>query len=67
MTDRTDFERTARYWTEVYAMDKPSTSSSSIPEKATDEAKLNGLDERHVNPFVNMGFPRSKVIEVLAR
>jgi len=71
MSDREDFERTARYWTEVYAMDKGQTSEPSRTagsrSRSIDDVRLSGLDPANVTQFVSMGFDRAKVIEALSR
>lgn len=64
-SDFEGYERTARYWTEIFA--KRDNEQSSVPPSDADEAQLVGLDPKHVEKFVNMGFAKSRVIEVMRR
>ena len=51
-SDFEGYERTARYWTEIFA--KRDNEQSSVPPSDADEAQLVGLDPKHVEKFVNM-------------
>ncbi|TFK38955.1 ubiquitin-conjugating enzyme/RWD-like protein [Crucibulum laeve] len=70
-TSKSSFEDTAVYWTQIYAggpgpKEKKGKSSSAKPDER-DEVAIAGLEEAHVNQFASLGFPRSKVIDVLRR
>ncbi|EPQ26265.1 uncharacterized protein PFL1_06200 [Pseudozyma flocculosa PF-1] len=75
MSDKADFEKTARYWTEIYANGsesaRPPETTSAGPKAASakqeDPALVAGLKLEHVAQFVNMGFERGQVIEVLKK
>jgi len=62
-TSKASFEETAAQWTRHYA--KPRAGSSSA--ETTDPVKMAGLQEAHVQQFQELGFERSKIIEVLQR
>ena len=57
-SDFEGYERTARYWTEIFA--KRDNEQSSVPPSDADEAQLVGLDPKHVEKFVNMVSPPPK-------
>lgn len=59
LSDHAGFEKTAKYWTSIYANDQENSEAN--------DAKLYGIDEDTVKKFENMGFPRENVIEVLRR
>jgi len=72
MTSKTSFNDTARYWTHTYAGGpevsggvKGSVIVKDISDE--DEIAMAGLEKAHVDQFEGLGFPRSKVIEVLRR
>ncbi|ETS63765.1 hypothetical protein PaG_02083 [Moesziomyces aphidis] len=72
--DKDDFEKTARYWTEIYANGsesaQPPSGANGKTAQADDKADpilLAGLKKEHVDQFVNMGFESNKVIEVLKK
>ncbi|PWN51110.1 hypothetical protein IE53DRAFT_368346 [Violaceomyces palustris] len=78
LSDRADFERTARYWTEIYANGSESARPPNADDDAAalarrkkgvkeDPALVAGLKLEHVEQFVNMGFERNAVIDVLKR
>ncbi|PWY98775.1 putative UBC1-E2 ubiquitin-conjugating enzyme [Testicularia cyperi] len=76
LRDRKDFEKTAKYWTEIYANGsesaKPPTTTASngtrsVAAGQADHILLAGLKPEHVSQFVSMGFESSRVIEVLKR
>ncbi|KAH9815876.1 ubiquitin-conjugating enzyme/RWD-like protein [Melampsora americana] len=68
LTDRSTFERTARYWTETYAKPtKSSNSSSSFNFNNLDEITLAGLNPAYVHQFESMGFQRHQIIEVMKK
>ena len=61
LRDKNDFEKTARYWTEIYANGSESAqppSAAQVKPGQTDEKAdpvlLAGLKKEHVNQFVNM-------------
>lgn len=61
LRDKEDFEKTARYWTEIYANGsesaQPPTTTAGKPGQADDKADpvlLAGLKREHVDQFVNM-------------
>ncbi len=63
LRDKDDFEKTARYWTEIYANGsesaQPPTKAQSKTGQTDDKADpilLAGLKREHVDQFVNMGF-----------
>ncbi|WFD25483.1 E2 ubiquitin-conjugating enzyme [Malassezia nana] len=60
-SDFEGYEKTARYWTELYASRDPNQ------EKQKDEVQLAGLDNEHVEKFCSMGFSKDKVIATLRR
>ncbi|KAF9649421.1 hypothetical protein BDM02DRAFT_3094784 [Thelephora ganbajun] len=72
MTSKQSFNDTARYWTHIYA-GGPEVSGAVKGSKVTqddaeqDEIAMAGLEKAHVDQFESLGFPRSKVIEVLRR
>jgi ubiquitin-conjugating enzyme (huntingtin interacting protein 2) len=59
LSDRESFNKTAKYWTQIYAGDNSG--------KDANDAELYGIDETTVKNFESMGFPRDKIIEVLRR
>ncbi|KAN0063568.1 Ubiquitin-conjugating enzyme E2 1 [Thecaphora frezii] len=75
MSDKADFEATAKYWTEIYANGSesarpPETTAAgnkAVASKQEDPALVAGLKLEHVAQFVNMGFERDRVIEVLKK
>ncbi|KAH3688287.1 hypothetical protein WICPIJ_000758 [Wickerhamomyces pijperi] len=68
LSDLAGFQKTAKYWTEIYASaDAGKKNGGSDSSKDGDDAKLYGIDEATVGNFQNMGFDRAKIIEVLRR
>ncbi|KAJ7776838.1 ubiquitin-conjugating enzyme/RWD-like protein [Mycena maculata] len=72
-TSKHSFEETAIYWTKTYAM-PPGAQGSEAKGKSTaiksdtrDEVAIAGLEKAHVDQFEALGFPRTKVIDVLRR
>lgn len=63
LRDRESFNKTAAFWTKLYA----SASGAESSEKEVDEAKLYGIDPSVVEHFETLGFNRPKVVEVLRR
>lgn len=59
ISDREGFDKTAKYWTQIYAGDAAG--------KDVNDAELYGIEEKTVKNFETMGFSREKVIEVLRR
>lgn len=60
MSDLEGFNKTAKYWTSIYA--NPDES-----KKDANDAELYGIEEDTVKNFESMGFERAKIIEVLRR
>jgi len=74
LTSRASFDLTARHWAQAYAgapVDaSPAPAGLAVngaSARGPDPVALAGLEERHVANFENMGFERTKVIEVLKR
>lgn len=69
-TSRASFEETARYWSQIYAGAPPSKDGPimgapteiSRSETPRDEIAIAGLDRRHVEQFVALGFEQGKVV-----
>ncbi|KAJ6555011.1 ubiquitin-conjugating enzyme/RWD-like protein [Mycena vulgaris] len=74
-TSKHSFEETAIYWTKTYAtppggaQDSKGKGASAAGSKSDtrDEVAIAGLEKAHVDQFESLGFPRSKVIDVLRR
>jgi len=71
-TSKGSFDQTARYWTQIYASGDPSAgkgkgSASAAAKGSRDEVAMAGLEKAHVDQFENIGFERTKVIDVLRR
>ncbi|KAJ7505938.1 ubiquitin-conjugating enzyme/RWD-like protein [Mycena galericulata] len=71
-TSKHSFEETAIYWTKTYAMppaDQESLKGKGASSKSDtrDEVAIAGLEKAHVDQFEALGFPRTKVIDVLRR
>lgn len=66
LKDRESFNKTARYWTQQYAI-LGTSSSSSITVSEQDPIELYGFDRSFVTQFTDMGFNQVRVIEVLRR
>lgn len=64
-SDFDSYERTARYWTDIFA-NRNADASAKASEHA-DEAQLAGLEPAHVEKFSNMGYPKSRVVDVMKR
>ncbi|KAG5220357.1 ubiquitin-conjugating enzyme e2-24 kDa [Salix suchowensis] len=60
MTSKTSFEETATYWTHIYAGDAKQLNSG-------DDVAIAGLEHNHVDRFVELGFPKAKVVDALRR
>ncbi|WFD21775.1 oxalate--CoA ligase [Malassezia equina] len=60
-SDFEGYEKTARYWTELYASREPNQ------KKQADDLQLAGLEAKHVDKFCDMGFGRDEVITTLRR
>ncbi|KAK9900589.1 putative UBC1-E2 ubiquitin-conjugating enzyme [Cystobasidium minutum MCA 4210] len=75
LSDRKGFESTARYWTEIYAKPKSDNTSANkavsdktgLSSSTIDEIKVHGLDPEQVSSFMNMGFDKKSVIDVMRR
>ncbi|KAK4049815.1 Ubiquitin-conjugating enzyme E2 1 [Microbotryomycetes sp. JL201] len=70
LADRDGFDKTAAYWTQVYAGGKGASSSGTTPSASQPmddqtRARLAGLDWQDVEQFTQMGFPTDKVLEAL--
>ncbi|KAG2010458.1 ubiquitin-conjugating enzyme E2 [Coprinopsis cinerea AmutBmut pab1-1] len=63
MTSRSSFEATARYWAQIYAGAPGDAKNPNVD----DEVAIAGLEKAHVDQFESLGFPRTKVIDVLRR
>ncbi|CAK7909659.1 ubiquitin-conjugating enzyme E2 1 [[Candida] anglica] len=64
--DKPGFERTAAYWTKIYAYSETSGGAASATKPGEDAAAY-GIDNEAVVQFENMGFPRDKTIAVMHR
>lgn len=74
LTDKKSFDETAALWTRTYASSNGGDNGTNSLGKGTeenvqelDEADLYGIDQDLVTQFVNQGFDRQNVIEVLKR
>ncbi|KAJ8521723.1 hypothetical protein ONZ45_g1627 [Pleurotus djamor] len=63
MTSKSSFEETAAYWTQTYAGGPVAKTGKDV----SDEVAIAGLDRAHVERFVEYGFPKAKVVDVLRR
>jgi len=68
-TSKNSFNETAVYWTQIYAggpgLREKKGKNADMGER--DEVAIAGLEKAHVDRFEALGFPRSKVIDVLRR
>ncbi|KAF8187763.1 ubiquitin-conjugating enzyme/RWD-like protein [Pholiota molesta] len=67
--NKSSFEDTATYWTQIYAggpgpKDK---GSKAAGRDGQDDVAIAGLERAHVDRFETLGFQRSKVIDALRR
>jgi ubiquitin-conjugating enzyme (huntingtin interacting protein 2) len=82
LSDRASFDATARYWAETFAgaPSKKNSQSANTPKIGShlvlflagltgfiDAASMYGLSPETVNRYVNMGFPRDRVIEKMRK
>lgn len=61
LTDRESFNKTAAYWTKLYAIEGKDN------DKDVDDVELYGIDPDIVQEFESQGFAHDKIIEVLRR
>ncbi|KAJ7119746.1 ubiquitin-conjugating enzyme/RWD-like protein [Mycena epipterygia] len=69
-TSKHSFEETAIYWTKTYATPpggQEVKGKSASTSDTRDEVAIAGLEKAHVDQFESLGFPRTKVIDVLRR
>jgi ubiquitin-conjugating enzyme (huntingtin interacting protein 2) len=64
LSDRNGFNSTAKHWAQAYAQAPASKIKAESGRQATD-AEMAGLAEVNVTAFVDMGFPRDKVVSRL--
>jgi len=63
LSDRAEFNKTARQWAVAYAgADKPTKTAGPLVDRKTDEIEKYGLDRKSVESLVGMGFDRSRAI-----
>jgi len=67
MTSKSSFEDTATYWTQIYAGGPGPKEKKGKGRDNYDEAAIAGLEKAHVDRFESLGFPKSKIIDVLRR
>jgi len=67
MTSKSSFEDTATYWTQIYAGGPGPQEKKGKGRDNYDEAAIAGLEKAHVDRFESLGFPKSKIIDVLRR
>jgi len=67
MTSKSSFEDTATYWTQIYAGGPGPKERKGKGRDNYDEAAIAGLEKAHVDRFESLGFPKSKIIDVLRR
>jgi len=67
MTSKSSFEDTATYWTQIYAGGPGPKEKKGKGRDSHDEAAIAGLEKAHVDRFESLGFPKSKIIDVLRR
>ncbi|PWN19081.1 putative UBC1-E2 ubiquitin-conjugating enzyme [Microstroma glucosiphilum] len=71
LTDKSSWEQTARYWTDIYANGsesaRPPELTGGAAGGADDDVKRAGLKKEHVEQFCGMGFERARVIETLKK
>ncbi|KAF9490570.1 hypothetical protein BDN71DRAFT_1484421 [Pleurotus eryngii] len=65
MTSKTSFEETATYWTHIYAGGPGSKDAKQL--NSGDDVAIAGLEHNHVDRFVELGFPKAKVVDALRR
>lgn len=63
LSDKSAFDETAKLWTKTYAT--ADDDATEIPQPET--AELYGIDQNLVNEFINQGFEKNAVVEVLRR
>jgi ubiquitin-conjugating enzyme (huntingtin interacting protein 2) len=61
LADRASFTATAKHWAQAYAQ-APASKSKAMSGKVATDAEMAGLSETNVTAFVDMGFPRDKVV-----
>jgi len=67
MTSKSSFEDTATYWTQIYAGGPGLKERKGKGRDGHDEVAIAGLERAHVDRFESLGFPKSKIIDVLRR
>jgi len=67
MTSKSSFEDTATYWTQIYAGGPGPKERKGKGRDSCDEVAIAGLERAHVDRFESLGFPKSKIIDVLRR
>lgn len=68
LSDKPGFEKTAAYWTKIYAYSDEANGAGAAATAAPGaDAARYGIDNEAVVQFENMGFPRDKTIQVLNR
>jgi len=69
MTSQSSFEDTATYWTQIYAggPGPKERKGKGVGRDSYDEVAIAGLEKAHVDRFESLGFPKSKIIDVLRR
>jgi ubiquitin-conjugating enzyme (huntingtin interacting protein 2) len=62
-TSKGSFDDTARYWTQIYAVEHGARGKNSGKgQSAGDEVAMAGLEKAHVDQFEVLGFDRTKVV-----
>lgn len=64
LRDRASFDKTAKYWTQLYANAGRPGGGSAV---AQDPVELYGFDRSFFTQFTDMGFDQARVVEVLRR
>lgn len=62
MTSKASFEETATYWTHIYAGGPGSKDAKQL--NSGDDVAIAGLEHTHVDRFVELGFPKAKVVRL---
>jgi ubiquitin-conjugating enzyme (huntingtin interacting protein 2) len=66
LADRASFTATAKHWAQAYAQ-APASKMKPIAGKIATDAEMAGLAEKDVTSFVDMGFPRDRVVRAMVR
>jgi ubiquitin-conjugating enzyme (huntingtin interacting protein 2) len=62
-TSKGSFDDTARYWTQIYAVEPGAKGKSpGKVQSAGDEVAMAGLEKAHVDQFEALGFERGQVV-----